>query len=117
MLDRTQSRIRRIIQANYRNCPDGLSGNDDCGQMSAWYLFSALGFYPLTPASGEYAIGIPRFEEIVLDLDNGRHLVIRAESPDRNEHLTSVSFNGRKLNRPFIKVKDVMNGGILEFRP
>lgn len=116
-LDKTQNQIRRIIQANYKNRPDGLSGNDDCGQMSAWYLFSALGFYPLTPTSGEYAIGIPRFEKIVLKLENDRRLVVKAESPDRNEYLTSVSFNGKKLCRPFIKVEDIMNGGVLEFRP
>lgn len=114
-LDKTQTAIRKIIRANYRNAPDGLSGNDDLGQMSAWYLFSALGFYPLTPASGEYALGIPLFEKAVLDLGNGKSLTVTAGKPDRNGCLGTVRFNGRILDRPFVPVKDIMNGGVLEF--
>lgn len=114
-LDKTQERIRDIIAANYKNRPDGLSGNDDLGQMSAWYLFSSLGFYPLTPASGEYALGIPRFEEITLLLPQGNRLIVRAKGLSKYKTLPTVRFNGRKLDRPFIAVKDIMQGGVLEF--
>ncbi len=114
-LDKTQERVRKIIRDNYRNSPDGLSGNDDLGQMSAWYLFSALGFYPLTPASGEYAIGIPLFRKAVLDLGGGKSLTVIADDPARNACLPVVRFNGKLLDRPFIPVKAILNGGTLEF--
>jgi predicted alpha-1,2-mannosidase len=116
-LDKTQSRISQIINANYQNKGDGLSGNDDCGQMSAWYLFSSLGFYPLTPASGEYALGKPGFEEAILHLSDNKKLIIRAKHPQKNELLTKIKFNGKELNRPFIAVKDILAGGVLEFLP
>lgn len=116
-LDKVQLRIPDILAANYKNKPDGLSGNDDCGQMSAWYLFNSLGFYPLTPASGEYALGIPHFKEVTLDLPNGKQLKIIAKNPDRNKVLTKVSFNGKILDRPFIQAKDILEGGVLEFFP
>lgn len=116
-LDKTQRRIPRILAANYKNRPDGLSGNDDCGQMSAWYLFSSLGFYPLTPASGEYALGIPRFEEATLELPGGKHLTVKAEGVHAEPTLTRVLFNGRRLDRPFIRVSELLGGGVLEFLP
>ena len=87
-LDKIQERIPEILAANYKNKPDGLSGNDDCGQMSAWYLFSSLGFYPLTPASGEYALGIPHFKEVTLKLADNKQLKITAKDPDKNKLLT-----------------------------
>lgn len=115
-LDKAQMRIPGIIANNYKNKPDGLSGNDDCGQMSAWYLFSSLGFYPLTPASGEYALGIPRFKEITLQLKDNKQLKIKAPGLGRKALLTKVFFNGKELDHPFIPVRDIMEGGILEFR-
>lgn len=114
-LDKVQERTPEIIGANYKNRPDGLSGNDDLGQMSAWYLFSSLGFYPLTPASGEYALGIPRFNEITLRLPEGKKLTVKAKKLTKTKTLTTVRFNGKKLETPFIKVADVMQGGVLEF--
>lgn len=75
------------MKQHYQNRPDGLSGNDDCGQMSAWYLFSALGFYPVTPASGEYALGIPHFKEIVVHLDGGKILKIKAPDLKKDSRL------------------------------
>lgn len=114
-LDKTQLRIPGIIEKNYQNKPDGLSGNDDCGQMSAWCLFSSLGFYPLTPGSGEYALGIPRFKEVTLDLSNGKRLKIVAPEIGSKQLLTKVSFNGKVLKSPFIPVKEIMAGGILKF--
>jgi predicted alpha-1,2-mannosidase len=115
-LDKVQERLPGIIEANYRNRPDGLSGNDDCGQMSAWYLFSSLGFYPLTPTSEEYALGIPRFEQITLTLPNSKQLVVKAKGLARHATLTDVRFNGHKLDRPFISTEELMQGGVLEFR-
>ena len=115
-LDKTQMRIPDILKTNYKNSPDGLSGNDDCGQMSAWYLFSALGFYPVTPASGVYALGIPHFEEISFQLSNKRLLRIRAKELHSKSILTNIYLNGERLTSPFVKIKDIMQGGILEFR-
>lgn len=115
-LDKVQQRIPDIIKKNYKNKPDGLSGNDDCGQMSAWYLFSSLGFYPLTPASGEYALGIPHFKEINVKLRDGKQLTIKAPELGKKELLTKVMFNGKVLDRPFVPIKDIMQGGVLEFK-
>lgn len=115
-LDKTQSRIPGIIKNSYKNKPDGLSGNDDCGQMSAWYLFNTLGFYPLTPASGEYALGIPRFKEITVQLKDNKQLEIKAPEVGKKELLTKVLFNGKVLETPFVSVSDLLKGGVLEFR-
>lgn len=115
-LDKAQLRIPQIIEENYKNKPGGLSGNDDCGQMSAWYLFSSMGFYPLTPASGEYALGIPRFEEISLQLANNKKLIVKAKDIKKKKTLPNVFFNGKKLDTAFIAIQEVMNGGVLEFR-
>ncbi len=114
-LDKTQQRIPQILAAHYKNKPDGLSGNDDCGQMSAWYLFSSLGFYPLTPASGEYALGIPNFKEINFRLPQGKRLKIKAPELGTTPLLTHIRFNGKDVNKPFIPVKEILNGGTLEF--
>ena len=114
-LDKVQERIPVIMKQHYQNRPDGLSGNDDCGQMSAWYLFSALGFYPVTPASGEYALGIPHFKEIVVRLDQGKTLKIKAPQLSDGEPLTCVRMNGKLLEKPFVSVKEIMQGGVLEF--
>lgn len=114
-LDKTQSRIPAIINENYKNSPDGLSGNDDCGQMSAWYLFSCLGFYPLTPASGEYTLGIPHFEEVTVELPNNKKLTVTARNLKKNKLLTKVKFNGKLLDKPYIPVKAILEGGKLEF--
>jgi predicted alpha-1,2-mannosidase len=116
-LDKTQTRIPEILAANYQNKPDGFSGNDDCGQMSSWYLFNAFGFYPFLPASGQYAMGIPHFEEISLELPDGKTLLVKAPNLKENKVLTKIKFNGKILNQPFIKVKDIRAGGVLEFMP
>lgn len=112
-LDLAQKRIPKIIKDNYHTGVAGLSGNDDCGQMSAWLLFSSLGFYPVTPASGIYALGIPAFRHITLRLGNGRTLTVTADLPATS--LTTVTFNGQRLMEPFISVKDIMQGGVLHF--
>lgn len=115
-LDKVQSRIPEILKQHYKNKPDGLSGNDDCGQMSAWYLFSSLGFYPLTPASGEYALGIPHFKEISIQLGQGKKLLIKAPELNEKDCLLRVSWNGKRLEKPFIPIQEIFKGGVLEFR-
>ena len=114
-LGKTQERIPGILAANYKNRPDGLSGNDDCGQMSAWYLFTCLGFYPVTPASGVYALGIPNFDKATIVLPNNKTLTISAKNRKQYTTLTDVRFNGKKLSTPFIRIKDLWKGGVLEF--
>lgn len=114
-LDITQKRLPTILANDYKNAPDGLSGNDDCGQMSAWYLFSSLGFYPVTPASGQYALGIPRFKQIHIQLPGKRKLTIRAKGVGKKAVLKDIRLNGEKITTPFIEVKKLWQGGVLEF--
>ena len=84
--------------------------------MSAWYLFSSLGFYPVTPASGEYALGIPRFPSARVELPHGKVLTVRAAGLKEHKHLPVILFNGKKLDAPFIAIRDLMKGGVLEFK-
>lgn len=113
---KTQERVRMILEHQYHPTPDGLGGNDDCGQMSAWYLFSALGFYPVAPGSGEYSIGSPLVRSAEIKLENGRTLRIEAiGQSDENVYVQSVNLNGRKLNRRYITNAEIMRGGNLQF--
>ena len=113
---KTQERVRMIMKNQYRPTPDGLGGNDDCGQMSAWYLFTALGFYPVAPASGEYALGSPSVKHAVIKLENGKTLEIEAiDQSDENVYVDRVELNGRALNSRSIKYTDLMAGGKLVF--
>ena len=104
---------------HYHNAPDGLSGNDDCGQMSAWYIFSAMGFYPVTPGSPVYAIGSPLFEKATIILEKpytkGPFTVIARNQSSKNKYIQSATLNGKPLNEPFIKHADIANGSILIF--
>ena len=106
--------------ANYHNGPDGLSGNDDCGQMSAWYIFSALGFYPVTPGSTVYAVTSPLFPKATIVLKGGPYrkgsfTVIARNQSSRNKYIQSATLNGRPLNSPFINHSDIANGSTLVF--
>src|ERR1043166_3189110 len=113
---KTQERVRMILKNQYHPTPDGLGGNDDCGQMSAWYIFSALGFYPVAPASGQYALGSPVIKTAVLHLENGKALTIEAQDQgDKNVYVKRVTINGRELNHDFITYNEIMNGGKLVF--
>ncbi|MGD9630976.1 MAG: GH92 family glycosyl hydrolase [Pyrinomonadaceae bacterium] len=113
---KTQERVRMILKNQYRPTPDGLGGNDDCGQMSAWYLFSALGFYPVAPGSGEYALGSPVIKTAAVKLENGRVLNIEAVNQgEKNVYVSSVTLNGRKLDRRYITHSDITLGGKLTF--
>ncbi|HLP15596.1 MAG TPA: glycoside hydrolase domain-containing protein, partial [Bacteroidota bacterium] len=113
---KTQQRVHQIMTTQYGNKPNSLCGNDDCGQMSAWYIFNALGFYPVAPASSQYAIGSPALKRAMLKLSNGRTFTITAEklSPV-NIYIQSATINGRKLMSPFLSVSDVLKGGTLKF--
>ena len=113
---RTQEIVHRICNEFYKNHPDGLCGNEDCGQMSAWYVLSATGFYQVTPASGVFEIGTPVFPVAVIRLENGRTFTIKADNiSDRNFYIQSATLNGNPYNKCFIAYEDILKGGILEF--
>jgi predicted alpha-1,2-mannosidase len=113
---KTQERIRMILQMQYKSAPDGLGGNDDAGQMSAWYIFSSLGFYPVAPASDMYAIGSPAVDNATLTLENGHTFSITVNNQgDKNVYIQKMTLNGKPLNRFFISHAEIMNGGKLVF--
>jgi predicted alpha-1,2-mannosidase len=113
---KTQERVRMILKNQYRPAPDGLGGNDDCGQMSAWFLFSTLGFYPVAPGSDQYQLGSPAIKTAVLKLENGKTLTIEAQNQSaKNVYVQKVSLNGREINRTYITHAEIMNGGKLTF--
>jgi predicted alpha-1,2-mannosidase len=113
---KTQARVRQIARDYYRNEPNGIAGNEDCGQMSAWYIFSAMGFYPLNPVSGDYMIGSPLFRKIVFSLPNGRRFVVSApHNSASNSYIQSVRLNGIPLEVPLITYAQIEAGGVLEF--
>jgi predicted alpha-1,2-mannosidase len=113
---KTQERVHQIVNAMYRNEADGLGGNDDCGQMSAWYVFSCLGFYPVCPGSGEYVIGSPCVERAEIRLENGETFSIEARnSSSENIYIQSVTLNGRSHDALFITHDEILRGGELVF--
>lgn len=113
---KTQSRVRQIMDEFYKPEPDGLIGNEDCGQMSAWYVLSAAGFYPVTPGSTVYAIGSPLFPEVRFNLENGKSFVVRAVNvSDRNVYVQSATLNGKAYNKSFLLHDDLLAGGELVF--
>ena len=113
---RTEALVREVFDRFYRPLPDGLCGNDDCGQMSAWYLFSAMGFYPVDPAGGEYVLGAPQIPSITLKLPGGKTFTSRALglSPI-HKYVKSVTLNGMPLEGFKLTYNDIMQGGVLEF--
>lgn len=110
---KTQQRVRQIMEEMYSTQPDGLSGNEDCGQMSAWYVFSAMGFYPVTPGLPEYVIGSPFFDEVSIHLENGQTARITTEGS--GPYIQSARLNDRSFNQSVIQHKDIMNGGHFHF--
>lgn len=114
---KTQEKVHQILNELYQNAPDGISGNEDCGQMSAWYVFSALGFYPVTPASNQYIIGTPLFEKATINLEDGKTFEIEAKnSSDENKYIASAKLNGKPLKRSFLYHSEIANGGKLVFK-
>jgi len=112
----TQERLKQIVDSQYRPAPDGLVGNDDLGQMSAWMIFTALGFYPVAPGSNEYVIGRPFVDRAVLNLPNGKRFTVVTDGlSDAHPYIGRVSLNGAPLDRSFIRHEDIMTGGELRF--
>ncbi|KAM5537813.1 hypothetical protein V8D89_008581 [Ganoderma adspersum] len=113
---KSQERIREIAKDNYNNSVNGLSGNEDCGQMSAWYVFSALGFYPVDPVSAQYVIGTPFFDKVTIDLPaSSQLLVITSTGAPTKPYIKSVTVNGRALDVPILMHADIASGGRIEF--
>ncbi len=113
---RTQYWVREILDTQYSTQPDGLSGNEDCGQMSAWYIFSAIGFYPMNPASGQYELGSPLFKKTTIALSEKRNFEILAKNTSSiNKYIQSVKLNGKSLQRTYITHDEILAGGTLEF--
>jgi predicted alpha-1,2-mannosidase len=112
---KTQAKVREIAAAEYANLPSGIDGDDDCGQMSAWYLFTALGFYPVNPASGDYMIGSPLFTKMTLRLANGKQFTVSAENNSaKNVYIQSAILNGKPLATPVIRYDDILAGASLK---
>ncbi len=113
---KTQERVRMILKRMYLPTPAGLSGNDDCGQMSAWYIFSSLGFYPVAPGSDRYELGSPAVNDAMIYLDNGKvlHVEIKAQG-DKNVYVKKILLNGVLIDRRYITHAEIMNGGTLTF--
>lgn len=113
---KTQKYVAHIMNNLYNNSSSGYAGNDDCGEMSAWYIFSALGFYPVNPASGEYVIGTPMLEEAVIQLPGGKQFIVKAPRKKESDiYIRSMKLNGKKYTKTFITHQDLINGGTLEF--
>ena len=113
---KTQEKVHEILTELYKNEPDGISGNEDCGQMSAWYVFSSLGFYPVTPASNQYIIGTPLFDKVTINLEDGKQFnIVSNNLNDANKYIEYVYLNDKKLERTYITHEEIMNGGTLEF--
>ncbi|HUI29589.1 MAG TPA: GH92 family glycosyl hydrolase [Candidatus Acidoferrales bacterium] len=111
---KTQRVVREIISKWYTDKVDGLCGNDDCGQMSAWYVFSAMGFYPVTPGQNTYVIGSPLFRKITIELGKGKTFMISAENAsDENMYIQSSTLDGKPYDMPYLTHSDIMKGGTL----
>jgi predicted alpha-1,2-mannosidase len=114
---KTQEKVHQILTELYSNQPDGISGNEDCGQMSAWYVFSSLGFYPVTPVSNQYIIGTPLFDKATINLENGKHFnIIAHHLSDSHIFIESATLNGIPLDKTYIDHHEIINGGTLEFQ-
>lgn len=113
---KTQKYVHEILTKLYNDSPAGLCGNEDCGQMSAWYVFSAMGFYPMNPVSCQYEMGTPLFSKVTVNLENGRKFVIETEghAPGQYE-VKDITLNGKRLKTTYITHDDIMNGGTVKF--
>ena len=113
---KTMEKVHQILTELYTNTPDGISGNEDCGQMSAWFVFSSMGFYPVTPGNNQYIIGTPLFDKASINLENGNVFTIKSyDLSDTNIYIESVYLNGKKLDRTYLTHDEIMKGGTLEF--
>mgnify|MGYP000175797324 FL=1 len=114
---KTQREVRHIMETEYLNAPGGLSGNDDAGQMSAWYVFSAMGFYPVCPGTPYYIIGSPSFPRMSICLENGKTFTILAHNAnEKNVYIQSARLNGKEYDKNYFTHQDIVQGGTLEFQ-
>ncbi len=114
--NKTQKIVREILDSQYRNDHDGLSGNEDCGQMSAWYLLSAMGIYQVAPGDPVYTFSSPIFDQVTIHLDNGKEFVIKSQNNEpENIYSIAYDFNGETLDAPFISHEQIEAGGVLTF--
>jgi predicted alpha-1,2-mannosidase len=112
---KTAEKVRYILKNMYQAAPDGISGNEDCGQMSAWYVFSAMGFYPVFPASGAYVLGSPLVDKAAISLPEGKSFVVEAvNNSPQNIYIQHVELNGKKYNKTYILHQDIIKGGSLK---
>ena len=113
---KTQELVREILETQYKNEPNGHCGNEDCGQMSSWYVFSALGFYPVNPAQGVYAFGSPIVDAATLNLESGNKFIVKTKNNSpQNKYIQTIELNGEVIERNYIKHSEIMNGGTLIF--
>ena len=113
---KTQALVHKIESEFHKNDPDGLIGNEDCGQMSAWYVLSSMGFYPVCPGQPQYAIGTPVFDKITINLENGKQFVIKSDNiSSNNYYIQSAKLNGKPYNKCYLNHSDIMNGGEIDF--
>jgi putative alpha-1,2-mannosidase len=112
---KTQKVVREILATEYGDGPGGLSGNDDAGQMSAWYMFASIGLYPLNPVSGEYLISSPIFDHVSVRLGNGKVFQIAAHKKTKNaQYIYLVKWNGKTIGKNYITYKNIVKGGRLD---
>jgi predicted alpha-1,2-mannosidase len=116
---KTAQRVRNLMLTQYDNTPEGSCGNDDCGQMSAWYVFSAIGLYPVNPANGVYVIGSPNVDKATIELDprhykGGTFTIVAHKNSKLNYYVQSAKLNGKSLDRPWITHEEIVNGGTLD---
>ena len=111
---KTQELTRKIMTELYTSQPDGLCGNEDCGQMSAWYVFSAMGFYPVCPGNDQYVIGYPFFDKVEMSMENGKKLVVTKDTD--KPYIQSVLYNGKPITVSYITYDQIKDGGMLEFK-
>ncbi|WP_288241679.1 GH92 family glycosyl hydrolase [uncultured Bacteroides sp.] len=113
---KTQRAVRHVMETEYLNAPGGLSGNDDAGQMSAWYMFAAMGFYPVCPGTPYYMLASPSFPSLTLNLENGNVFTVKAgNASEKNIYIQSATLNGKPYTRNYITHQDILNGGVMEF--
>ena len=112
---KTQELVRQILTTLYSSKPEGICGNDDVGQMSAWYVMSAMGFYPVCPVDNQYVVASPLFEKITIHLENGKDFVIEAKNAEKTPYVKAIKLNDQDYNKSFINYDDIKNGGKIQF--
>jgi predicted alpha-1,2-mannosidase len=112
---KSQEKLAEIMSTLYSDRPDGLCGNEDMGQMSSWYVFSAMGFYPVNPCSGKYVFGTPLLDEVTLHLYNGKSFTIKAGNlSDKNIYINKIRLNDKDYTKGYLLHSDIIKGGTLE---